>query len=361
MRRAGASMNQNDAALLPVLNAIGSRQRFVLASHVRPDGDALGSLLGLRLILQGMGKQADVLVPGEVPPLYRYLPGSESVTATDRVPAGQAWDAAILLECSSFSRTHLAGWEGLFSINIDHHYTGRAFADVNWIDADACATAEMIYQLACAAEVRLTEDIATCLYTGILADTGSFSFPNTSAHALSVAAELARLGAKPHQIACTMYLSYPEAKMRVLAAALQNLRVEKPLAWMYVTEADLARSGAREEDAEGLVNYALGMDGVEIAAFFRPMAGGYRVSLRAKHGYQVSDIAESLGGGGHRQASGFSLTGSLETVMDRVLGLVRTYLPAPAAPRRDGSAPAGSARPGQDPVSADSGELQYTD
>ncbi len=317
-----------------VLQAIHSRKRFLLSSHARPDGDALGSLLGLRLILLGMGKQADILVNGEVPPHYRYLPGSETVGLTETVPPTPSWDAAILLECSSFGRTHIRGWQDCFSINIDHHYTGRPFADVNWIDPDACATAEMIYHLACSAGITINEPVATCLYTGILADTGSFSFPNTSAHTLNVAAELARLGANPHRIACTMYLSYPEAKMRMLAAALQNLRVEKPLAWMWVSAADMTRSGAREEDAEGLVNYALGMDGVEVAAFFRPTAGGYRVSLRSKDGFEVSPIAEEFGGGGHRQASGFSQPGTLEAIMPRVLGRIRASLAAQAgAPR----------------------------
>lgn len=324
-------METSEPQLTAVLHAIRSRQRFLLASHARPDGDALGSLLGLRLILQAMGKQADILVNGEIPPYYRYLPGSETVLLTSTVPQPSRWDAALLLECSSFTRTHIGGWQGYFSINIDHHYTGRSFADVNWIEPESCATAEMIYHLACAAGVAITEPVATCLYTGILADTGSFSFPNTNAHTLDVAAELARLGANPHRIACTMYLSYPEAKMRMLAAALQNLRVEKPLAWMFVTEADLKRSGAREEDAEGLVNYALGMDGVEIAAFFRPTAGGYRVSLRSKDSYEVSPIAEEFGGGGHRQASGFSQTGSLEAVMQRVLSRIRAYMESQAA------------------------------
>lgn len=335
-------MRTSDAQQRAVLHAIQSRQRFLLASHARPDGDALGSLLGLRLILLGMGKQVEILVNGEVPPYYRYLPGSETVRLASTVPPAPAWDAAILLECSSFARTRITGWQPGFSINIDHHYTGRPFADVNWIDPDACATAEMIYHLACTAGVAITEPIATCLYTGILADTGSFSFPNTSAHTLTVAAELARLGANPHRIACTMYLSYPEAKMRVLAAALQNLRVEKPLAWMWVTEADLKRSGAREEDAEGLVNYALGMEGVEVAAFFRPTKGGFRVSLRSKDGFEVSPIAEEFGGGGHRQASGFSQQGSLEAVMQRVLGRIRASLDAPAGTALSISSSAGS-------------------
>jgi phosphoesterase RecJ-like protein len=141
-----------------------------------------------------------------------------------------------------------------------------------------------------------------------------------------------------------MYLSYPEAKMRVLAVALQNLRVEKPLAWMWVTEADLKRSGAREEDAEGLVNYALGMDGVEVAAFFRPTAGGYRVSLRSKDGFEVSPIAEEFGGGGHRQASGFSQPGPLESIMPRVLGRIRACLATRAGAASPVSSSAGTAR-----------------
>src|SRR5439155_22650535 len=170
--------------------------------------------------------------------------------------------------------------------------------NVNWIDPSACATAEMIYKLACGANVKLTPQMATCLYTAVLTDTGSFCFAGTNPNTFALAEELVRAGADPVRIAQSVYFSSPTSKMRLLGAALSTLEREGKLTWMHVPQQIMQKFEALEEDCEGLGNYALGIEGVEVAAFFREIEGGrWRVSLRSKGNVRVRPIAESLGGG----------------------------------------------------------------
>lgn len=306
-----------------VLNQIGRRTRFVLTSHARPDGDAIGSVLACSQILRSMGKQADVCLFDSVPQIYRPLPFADSVVQTSRVP--ENYEAAVILECDSIQRTRLEGLDRHYLINIDHHSSAKPFADVNWIDPHACATAEMIFRLACQAGVKLSPEIATCLYTAVLTDTGSFGYAGTSERTFVLAQELVRAGANPVAIAQNVYFSNPTAKMRLLGAALNNLHRDGALSWMYVTRADMERTDALEEHSEGLVNYALAIEGVEVALFFREMADHrYRVSLRSKGGTNVALVAEKFGGGGHECASGCSLDGPLSVAIDRVLAQLRT-------------------------------------
>jgi len=158
--------------LKEVLKHIEQRDRFLLTSHARPDGDAIGSALACCQILRSMGKQADVILRDGVPRIYRPLPFADSVVQTDRVNGN--YQAAIILECDSIQRTRLHGLEKLFLINIDHHLSAKTYAQVNWIDPKAVATAEMIFRLALAAGVTITPEVATCLYTAVLTDTGAF-------------------------------------------------------------------------------------------------------------------------------------------------------------------------------------------
>lgn len=333
-----------------ILEAFGARRRFWLVSHARPDGDALGSLLALRLLLQGAGREAVVLLRDALPYPYGFLPGADAVRVTAAAPADlPPPDALVLLECGSFARSHIAGLEGHFTINVDHHASARPCADVNWIDPAACAVSAMIYRLAGGMGWPVGADTAACLYTGVVADTGGFIFANTTAPTLELAAELARLGAAPHDIAARMYLAYPEAKMRVLGAALAHLQVTPPLAWMWIGAAEMARLNASWEDAEGLVNYALGLRGVELAAFFRPAGptdapGRQRVSLRSAGAVDVCAIAQQFGGGGHPQASGFSLAGEPAAVRARVLARLRQALDGAAVPPSGVSSAAGKAQ-----------------
>ncbi len=309
-------------ALKEILGEIERRDRFVLTSHARPDGDAVGSVLGFCQILLKMGKEAEVVLHGGVPHIYQRLPFAEKVIQAQTVNG--SYDAAILLECDSVQRTNLSGLEHKFLINIDHHLGGRPFAHLNWIDPNACATAEMIYQLAVEAHVPVTPEIATCLYTAVLTDTGSFCFVGTSAKTFALAQELVRAGADPAYIAQRVYFSVPTAKMRLLGAALSALHRDGDLAWMAVNRQQMDRCGAIDEDCEGLVNYALGIEGVEVAIFFREVAGSrWRVSLRSKGAIDVSAIAAYFGGGGHRCASGCSLPGPVSVAAERVLAQLR--------------------------------------
>lgn len=308
-----------------VLEQIRQRQEFLLTSHARPDGDAVGSLLALAGILHKLGKRAEVVMSDPVPVIYKPLPYVDTIIHSSQVN-GQ-YEAAILLECDSVQRTRLQGLEKYFLISIDHHVTGKRFANVNWIDPAASACAEMVFCLAKSVGVHITPEIATCLYTAVLTDTGSFSYSNTNAHTFELARELVELGADPVRAAQNVYFSSPTSKMRLLGAALSSLHRDGVITWMTVTREDMERAGALEEDCEGLVNYALGIAGVEVAVFFRETADHrVRVSLRSKGAVDVSVIAAGFGGGGHQCASGFALDGLLPAATDRVLQALRDKL-----------------------------------
>jgi bifunctional oligoribonuclease and PAP phosphatase NrnA len=300
-----------------VLQEIRERRHLVVTSHARPDGDAIGSALACGQILRLMGKQAYVVMHDGVPRIYQSLPFADRVIHAASVPPN---DAVILLECDSIKRTLLDGLENCFLISIDHHVSGRNFAQVNWIDSSVMATAELIYRMARLAGVPIQADVATCLYTALMTDTGSFMFEGTSEHTFALARELVLAGADPAHCARSIYFGHSTAKMRLLGAALSNLHRQGPLAWIWVTQEQMERFGAREEDCEGLVNYALSIGDVQVAAFFRELPDRrWRISLRSKGELNVSAVAEHFGGGGHKCASGFSLDGPLTMAVARVV------------------------------------------
>ena len=234
-------------------------------------------------------------------------------------------EAVIILECDSVARTRLSGLEKHYLINIDHHDTARPFADVNWIDPHACATAEMIFRLAREAGVKISPEVATCLYTAVLTDTGSFCFHGTTERTFALAQELVRCGADPVHIAQNVYFSTQLSKMRLLGAALSSLHHDGTLAWMHVDRATMERCQASDEDCEGLVNYALAIHGIEVALFFREESTDrYRVSLRSKGLVNVAAVAAAFGGGGHECASGCAVEGPLPVAIERLLAQLRT-------------------------------------
>jgi len=305
-----------------VLNQIERRNKFILTSHARPDGDAVGSALACAQILRSMGKQASVVLSDGVPAVYGPLPFAESVLRSTAEAPGA--DAAIILECDSVARTRLSGLEQHYLINIDHHATARPFAHLNWIDPSACATAEMIFRLAREAGVKISPEVATCLYTAVLTDTGSFCFHGTSEQTFALAQELVRCGADPVRIAHSVYFSTHVSKMRLLGAALSSLHTDGTLAWMHVDRAAIESCYANDEDCEGLVNYALAIQGIEVALFFREQPDGrFRISLRSKGCVNVAAVAEAFGGGGHECASGCALDGPLPAALEQLLGQLR--------------------------------------
>ena len=305
-----------------VLRQIERRDSFVLTSHARPDGDAIGSALACCQVLRAMGKHADVVLHDAVPRIYRPLPFADQVVQANRLNG--SYEAAIILECDSLLRTRLEGLEDRFLINIDHHASGRPFADVNWIDPHAVATAEMVFRLGREAGVPLSPEIATCLYTALMTDTGSFMFQGTNEHTFALARELTLAGADPAHCARNIYFAHSGAKMRLLGEALRNLNQEGHLAWIWVTQEQMERCGAKEEDCEGLVNYALSIADAEVAVFFRELPDGrFRVSLRSKGKVNVAKLAERFGGGGHECASGCAVKGPLQAAVSEILSQLR--------------------------------------
>jgi phosphoesterase RecJ-like protein len=311
-----------------ILEVLRRGERFLVCSHSRPDGDAVGSILAMGMFLAQMGKDADLVVADRIPKVYAGLPDAARIRSAQRVDG--PYDAAILLECDGPERTGLRGLEPFFLINIDHHASGHEFGHLNWIDRTAVSAGELVFRLVKAAGATVTPPMATCLYTTVLTDTGGFCYGSMQASTFGLAQELVQAGADPLRISHDVYFSTPASKLLLLGAALGNLKREGSLAWLWVTRQDVSRTCAAEEDCEGIVNFALCVSGVEAAVFLREMPERcIRVGLRSKGRINVAAIAERMGGGGHETAAGCTMEGPLDRALDEVLAILRpcvTYL-----------------------------------
>jgi phosphoesterase RecJ-like protein len=299
----------------------------MITSHIRPDGDGLGSGLALYWMLRSLNKDAEVVLRDRVPPAYHVLPGSDQVIVQDDVT--EAYDAAFIIECSDVERPGLASLKDQFVVNIDHHSTTVPFGDINWIDSTAAAVGEMIYNLCKALGVEVTKEIADCIYTALLTDTGSFHFSNTTERTLKIASELVRRGVEPARISEALFYSNSFAKVKLLGLVLSNIQRDESgrIAWITMDRSTMCEAEAEEEDADGIVNQALSIGEVEAVAFFKELSSGaYRVSLRSKGKTNVAKVAELFGGGGHRNAAGCRIRGDFSEVRDRVIESLQAAL-----------------------------------
>ena len=313
----------HDESISVLLKTLCAHRRFLVTSHARPDGDAIGSSLAMAEILDQLGHEVEVVFADPVPEVYATLPNISRIQQAVTAPEGEY--AVVVLECDSTARTGLQGLDAHFLINIDHHASGRTFAGFNWIDESACAVAEMVYRVAVASGVTITPSMATCLYTSVLSDTGAFTYPGTTAKTFELAHALAVKGANPSKIAQDVLFTSPLSKIKLLGAALSNMECEESIAWSWVTQQDMDRAGASPEDCEGVVNHLISIAGVESAVFLRelPTENQFRLSIRSKGRVNVARVAESFGGGGHRTASGCTMEGPLSAVTGRVLDELR--------------------------------------
>ncbi len=310
-----------------VLEIIRSQDDFVITSHVRPDGDALGSELALMLALQAAGKRVTVVNKDPVPERYRNLPASGQIHVADRVDGNPS--AVFILECGSVDRTGLSNLDGKFLVNVDHHFSTKPYATLNWIDSSACAVGEMIYRIVKALGVALTRDIATNIYTAVVTDTGSFQFASTTAETFRMAADLAECGADVAGIARNVFYSNPITKVNSMMVMLNRMQIDfgGRLVWTAVTREDMVRHNCMEDDVEGLVNFPLTIAGVDVAVFFRELENGsFRVSIRSKDSIDVAAVAGAFGGGGHRNASGCTIAGPLESAKSVLLSRLAATL-----------------------------------
>ncbi|MCP4659732.1 MAG: bifunctional oligoribonuclease/PAP phosphatase NrnA [bacterium] len=296
-----------------LLSRIRQGDRFLVTSHVHPDGDAIGSEIGLSRILRQLGKGATIWNHDPTPQLYRSLVGSQRIHLGPEEPAGfpELFDAAIVLECPSPDRTGLEDALAKVPIlNLDHHLVNEHYGEVNWVDSAAPAVGEMIYRLARAFNLEFDQATANALFLTLVTDTGGFRFSNTSPEAFEAAAALVREGASPETVAHWLYESRPESTLRLLGEVLGSLKLHTGgrIATVLLTEAMRERAAATAGDSEGLIDYPRSIAGVEAVALFRHLQdGGTKVSLRSRGSVDVEKIARRHGGGGHHNAAGFSL------------------------------------------------------
>jgi bifunctional oligoribonuclease and PAP phosphatase NrnA len=304
-------LESREAAFASLLPLLRDRQSFLVTSHARPDGDAIGSSLGALHLLESMGKEVTVAFADPIPRPFLSLPGAERIV---RVQPEKTFDVALVLECDSVGRTGFLTLAAELTVNIDHHHSGTHFAAVNWIDPHAPAVGAMLYDLAVASGAPLTAAFASCVYAAVLTDTVGFTLPTTTASTFDLARHLLELGADAAQISDAVYFSQRESKVRLLGTALRALQVNGPVAMSSVTRADMEAAGAGTEDSEGIVQHIIGVEGVRAAALLRELPDGknLRASLRSKGAVDVAQVAESFGGGGHRNASGCTVTGPME-------------------------------------------------
>ena len=330
-----------------VVEVIEAKRRFAITSHIRPDGDSLGSSLGLFWLLRALDKDTEVIMRDPVPHAYQKLPGADMVRVTPRVD--RQYDAVFVIECSDITRPGLIDLEKQFVVNIDHHSTTALFGDINWIDSTASAVGEMIYNLCKAIGVRVTKEIAECVYTALITDTGSFHYSNTSERTFKVASELVRAGVKPAKVSQAVFGNYPWSKIELLAEVLSTVRRDPSgrVAWLAQTLEMQERAHASDEDGDGFVNYPMGCGDVEACAFFKETAPGlYRVSLRSKCDVNVARIAERFGGGGHRNAAGCTFQGTWEEAERQVVTQLVEAVESRGANGNGGGASAGAATAG---------------
>lgn len=305
-------------------------ESFLLATHVNPDGDAIGSLGALALVLEEMGKQVVAYCQDEVPGFLRFLPYAERIVR--EVPAFERFDVAVVLDCGELDRIGSAA-EILQHvgkvIHIDHHSSGNDFGQLNLVRPECSSTAEILYEIFQTIPVTLTPEAAENIYTAILTDTGSFRFANTTARALAIAAEMVSLGAAPVKVASHIYDSMSPERLRLLALSLNTLtlRDNGRLAAMMVSQKMLAETGTSVTDTDGFVNYPRSINTAEVAIFFREMdSGQVNVSLRSRGGQDVAKFARTYDGGGHQNAAAFRCDGSLSEVVEKVLAAAETFI-----------------------------------
>jgi bifunctional oligoribonuclease and PAP phosphatase NrnA len=317
---------RNLVMLSQVVELIEKKDRFAITSHVRPDGDSLGSSLGLFWLLKALDKDVEVIMRDPAPHSYQKLPGADNIRVTPAVD--RPYDGVFVIECSDIDRPGLNELDKgkQLVVNIDHHSTTELFGTINWIDSTASAVGEMIYNLCKATGVRVTKEIAECVYTALLTDTGSFHYSNTTERTFKIASELVRTGVKPAKTAEAIFGSYQWPKIELLSEVLSTAKRDESghVAWMCQTMAMQERTRASDEDADGFVNYPLAVEEVEATALFKECSPGvYRTSLRSKGDVNVAKIAEQFGGGGHRNAAGCTLTGELAEIEQKLVPLLQ--------------------------------------
>jgi bifunctional oligoribonuclease and PAP phosphatase NrnA len=309
-----------------IIDRLAAAKNPVLLAHIRPDGDAFGSLLALGHALRDRGQRPSLFVEGGMIPMYQFLPGSERVLdLPSQLPPET--DCLVALDTSTRDRLgqKTLSWPQPIDIVIDHHISNPAFGKLNLIVPEIPSTTGVLFELFQQATWKISAANATCLYTGLTTDTGSFRYRGTNAHTLHAAAKLVELGADPAEIAKQCYLSITHERfaLRKMVSNTISIKNDKKSAYLTILPDFYAKTGAKSEDAEGVIEEVASIQGVEVGSLFEFMPdGGLRVSLRSKGKVDVNAIASSFGGGGHKAAAGIRFAKDAEKNRDLVLAAI---------------------------------------
>ena len=309
--------------LQKIQQQIQNNQRILVVAHENPDGDAIGSTLGLALALKDIGKDVTAFNADGVPDIMGFIPHNDFLVSS--LPEDARFDVAFVLDSGDIRRAGIdvAQIAGTI-INVDHH-PHSDFGDICYLDTDASATAIMIYRILDFCGYEISTEVAKCLYLGILSDTGSFRYSSANPEAFSISGLLVQRGVDPWEMACSLYESYPPERMKLLGMVLPSLETSScgRYAAIFMDLDDLSQAGATIEHADGFVNYPRAIRGVEVALFFSQRASEtYKVSFRSRGLIDVGAISRHLGGGGHHNAAGATITGSLNTIKTEVYSLL---------------------------------------
>jgi phosphoesterase RecJ-like protein len=306
-----------------IIEELKDNDSFLIVSHINPDGDAIGSELALAWTLKSMGKTVKVFNQDQTPDIVQFLPGSSDIV--HELNDDEHFDAAVVVDCGTPKQlgerfNSFKGYKKL--LNIDHHVTNLNFADIVLMDQGACATGAIIYRILKRMQVEITKEIATCIYTTIVVDTGSFHYGNSNPDAFRIAGEMVDMGVEPWFVAQNLYESQPERRMRLHTMALNTLSTydRGRIGFIMVSNDMYKATGTTAEDTDGIVNYARSLKGVEVAVFVREVSRDrYKASLRSKGMVDVTRVASRFDGGGHINAAGCVLNGSLPEVKRKLI------------------------------------------
>src|SRR3954469_23179736 len=308
-----------------ICDAIHARRRFLITSHAKPDGDSIGSQLAMAYALEVLGKEVRVVNADPAPEHYMEFPGVARIEVTRELverPGAHAVEALIVMESSDLKRTGVAGLEGRFTINIDHHQGNTSFGSLNWVNESAAACGEMVFDLIESLGVPLTIEIATHVYLAILTDTGSFHYSNITPKTFDISRRLTEAGVNPAAMARRVYDQNSFGKLKLIGALLAEMDLldNGRLAAMYLDDNIMNATGTTYNETAGLITLPLTAREIQAVVFFKLGADGdIHVSMRSKYDVDVREIAARHGGGGHKNAAGFKVAGPLSAVRDGIL------------------------------------------
>ena len=326
-----------NAELTEIVEAIRARQRFVISSHTRPDGDSIGSSLAMAFALRAMGKEADVVHSDPAPGPLMQFPGVRDIQVMPQV--GNHYDAAIVMECGDLGRTGVAGLDRFFLINIDHHPGNVGYGRLNWFNPDAAACGEMVFDLVKALGAPLTPEVAIHVYLAILTDTGSFHYANISPRTFEICKEALEAGVDPVAVARNVYDSNNMGRLKLFGAVLSAMQIDPSgrVAIVYLDHEMARAAGGTYEDTEGLINLPLTVKEILAIVFFKQIEGDeYRVSMRSKGTIDIGGIAKEFGGGGHRNAAGCTVTGAIDALRKMFIEKIEAKIEASIEAEIDG-------------------------